>query len=176
LSALYGLQGFCVVVRLAKIGCVGAVALFMALVAFGNVTDYWTNFAYVAHVLDMDGIPGGSMIGWRALASPALHHAAYLAIIATEIAITALMGVGLFSMIGARKAEGQAFARAKGPAIIGLALGFLLFEGGFVAIGGEWFGMWRSPLGAETLPSAFRIAITMLGVLIFIAMKDEDLG
>jgi len=28
----------------------------MALVAFGDVTDYSTNFAFVAHVLDMGGV------------------------------------------------------------------------------------------------------------------------
>jgi predicted small integral membrane protein len=48
-----------------------------------------------------------------------------------------------------------------------------LYEGGFVAIAGEWFGMWRST-GADAVQSAFRIALTMLGVLIFLSLKDED--
>ena len=161
------------VIRLAKIACVGAVALYMALVAFGNVTDYGTNFAYVTQVLDMDEIPGGAAIRWRAVTSPALHQLAYLAIIATEIAIFALTGLGALAMIRAMKSSAQTFQRAKNLAILGLALGFLLFEGGFIAVAGEWFGMWRSS-GADAGQSAFRIAITMLGVLIFVSLKDED--
>jgi len=43
--------------RLAKIACVAALALYAAFVAFGNVADYWTNFAFVTHVLDMDQLP-----------------------------------------------------------------------------------------------------------------------
>jgi predicted small integral membrane protein len=34
-------------IRVAKIVSVAAIALYMALVVFNNVTDYWTNFAYV---------------------------------------------------------------------------------------------------------------------------------
>ncbi len=159
------------IVRLAKIACVAALALFVALVAFGNVTDYWTNFAFVAGVLNMDGVPG--QISWRAATSPALHQLAYAAIIATEIAIAALTAVGAVAMIRALKAGGQSFQRAKNPAILGLALGFLLFEGGFIAIAGEWFGMWRAP-GGGAEESAFRVAVTMLGALIFVSLKDGD--
>ena len=57
--------------------------------------------------------------------------------------------------------------------MVGLTLGFLLFEGGFVAVGGEWFGMWQSNAGA--VQSAFRVVMTMLCVLIFVSLKDEDL-
>jgi predicted small integral membrane protein len=164
-----------VIVRLAKIACVAALAPFMAFVALGNVTDYWTNFAFVAHVLDMDGVPADAAISWRAATSPALHQLAYLAIITTEIAVAALTTFGAVAMIRALRAGGQAFQRAKNPAILGLALGFLLFEGGFIAIAGEWFGMWRAP-GGGAEESAFRIAITMLGALIFVSLKDEDVG
>ena len=44
-------------IRLAKIVAVGAIALYVALVVFNNVTDYWTNFAYVADVLDVEACP-----------------------------------------------------------------------------------------------------------------------
>ena len=54
-----------------------------------------------------------------------------------------------------------------------LALGFLLYDGGFVAVAGEWFGMWQSASHAAG-PSAFQILITMMGFLIFVALKDEE--
>ena len=43
-------------IRAAKIVTIAAVAFFATLVAFGNITDYGTNFAFVQHVLDMDSI------------------------------------------------------------------------------------------------------------------------
>jgi predicted small integral membrane protein len=162
-------------IRLAKIACVAVLALFMALVAFGNVTDYSTNFAFVTHVLDMDEVQDGAAIRWRAATSPALHQLAYLAIITTEIAIAALTAFGVLAMLRALKDGAAGFQRAKSPAIIGLALGFLLFEGGFIAIAGEWFGMWRTA-GGGAEETAFRIAVTMLAVLIFISPKDDETG
>src|SRR3984893_2424875 len=53
------------------------------------------------------------------------------------------------------------------------ALGFLLYEGGFVAVAGEWFGMWQSA-SMLPAPAAFQIIITMMGFLIFVALKDEE--
>ena len=68
--------------RLAKIACFAALALYVGVVAFGNVADYWTNFAFVTHVLDMDQPPKSS-IRWRAITSVTFHHAIYVLIIAT---------------------------------------------------------------------------------------------
>jgi predicted small integral membrane protein len=163
------------VIRLAKIGCVAALTLYVALVALGNISDYWTNFAFVTHVLDMDEVPAASHIHWRAVTSPILHHAGYILIIATEIFIAALGGLGTVAMTGQLRADAKLFQNAKSLAIAGLTLGFLLFEDGFIAVGGEWFGMWRSP-DWDGVPSAFRVALTMLGVLIFVSLKDEDLA
>ena len=56
---------------------VAAIALFATLVAFGNITDYGTNFAFVQHVLSMDTIFELSTIRYRAITSPTLHQLAY---------------------------------------------------------------------------------------------------
>jgi predicted small integral membrane protein len=161
--------------RLAKIGCVATIALYMALVAFGNVTDYWTNFRFVSHVLSMDQLPPGSAIRWRALNSPIFHHAGYILIILTEIAIAALCAAGSFAMFVQLQTNAQSFHDAKWLAVAGLALTFVLFEGGFIAIGGEWFGMWQTPTwnGVE---SSFRVAVTALAVLIFVSLRDNELS
>lgn len=162
-------------IRLAKISCAAAIAFYVALVALGNVSDYWTNFAFVTEVLDMDALPAGSPIRWRAITAPALHHAGYILIIATEIATAALCALGAIAMARQVRAKAQPFQAAKSMAVAGLTLGFLLFEGGFVAVGGEWFGMWQAR-DVDAVPSAFRILMTMLGVLIFVSLKDEDLA
>jgi predicted small integral membrane protein len=129
----------------------------------------------VTHVLDMDEVPAASHIHWRAVTSPVLHHAGYLSIIAAEITVAALCIGGAVAMARQVRAETQPFQAAKSKAVAGLTLGFLLFEGGFVAVGGEWFAMWQSP-SWNGVQSAFRVLMTMLGVLIFVSLKDEDLA
>ena len=162
-------------IRLAKSFCVGAVGFDVALVAFGNLTDYWTNFTFVTEVLDMSDVPATSRIHWRAVTSPILHHAGYIGIIAAEIAVAALCIGGAAAMARQLGAKAPRFQAAKSMAIAGLTLGFLLYEGGFVAVGGEWFGMWQAR-DFDAVQSAFRTLMTMLGVLIFVSLKDEELA
>jgi predicted small integral membrane protein len=163
------------VLRLAKIACVAAVGFFVALVAFNNITDYWTNFGFVGHVLAMDEVTGQTNIRWRALPWPILHHAAYITIILTELVIASLCAAGAIAM--ARKVNGKApaFRAAKAKAILGLAIGIVLYEAGFVAVGGEWLAMWQAQ-NFDAVQSSFRIVVTMLGVLILLALPDEDLA
>jgi predicted small integral membrane protein len=161
------------VLRAAKAAAVAAIALFASLVTFGNLTDYGTNFAFVQHVLSMDTIFPSSTIGYRAITSPALHHLAYALIIATEAVIAVLCWIGAVRLVRALRADAKTFNRSKGLAAAGLALGFLLWQVGFVSIGGEWFGMWQSQQW-NGVASAFRFAVTILAVLIFVALPDEE--
>lgn len=164
-----------IVIRAAKIVMVAAIALFATLVAFGNTTDYGTNLAFVQHVLSMDTIFPHSEIRYRAITSPALHHLGYAAIIATEAAIAVLCWAGAVIMLRRVKADAATFNRGKAVAVCGLVLGFLLWQVGFMTIGGEWFGMWESQQW-NGVQSAFRFVMVIVGVLIFVAMKDEELG
>jgi predicted small integral membrane protein len=163
-----------VVMRLAKIAMVAAVAAFASVVAFDNLTDYGTNFVFVQHVLSMDTILPGSTIGYRAITSPALHHAAYALIIAAEAATGLLCWIGMLALLRERRAPAAAFNRAKASAIAGLTLGFLTWQFGFMTVGGEWFGMWMSKQW-NGAPSAFRFAMVIVAVLIFVAMRDEEI-
>jgi predicted small integral membrane protein len=163
------------VIRAAKVLLVAAIAVFASLVAFGNLTDYNTNFAFVEHVLSMDTILPFSTIKYRAISSPELHHVAYVIIIAAEATTTVLCWIGAAKLAHHLRAGDGGFNRAKTSAIAGLTLGFLLWQVGFVSIGGEWFGMWQSQQwnGVE---GAFRIVITIAVVLIFVAMPDQELA
>jgi predicted small integral membrane protein len=162
------------IMRAAKIAIVAAVAAFATLVAFDNITDYGTNFMFVQHVLSMDTIFPSSTIGYRAITSPALHHAAYALIIAAEAGTAALCWIGVLALLRARRAPAHAFNRAKVWAIAGLTLGFLTWQFGFMTVGGEWFGMWMSQQW-NGAPSAFRFAVVIVAVLIFVAMRDEEI-
>ena len=163
-----------IAIRAAKAALVAAIALFASLVAFGNMTDYNTNFAFVEHVLSMDTIFPFSTIKYRAITNPTLHQAAYAVIIATEVAIAVLCWIGAAALVRHLRAEAASFNRAKTFSVLGLVLGFLLWQVGFMSIGGEWFGMWQSQQW-NGVPSAFRFVVTIIAVLIFLAMPDQEL-
>ena len=163
-----------ILIRAAKAAAVAGIALFATLVAFGNLTDYDTNFVFVQHVLSMDTIFPRSTITYRAITSPAAHHIAYALIIAVEAATAVLCGIGAVRLARGLRADARTFNRAKGFAVAGLTLGFLLYQVGFISIGGEWFGMWQSQQW-NGVQSAFRFAMTIIAVLIFVAMPDGEL-
>src|SRR3954452_17749430 len=162
-----------IAVRVAKIALVAAIALFARLVAFGNLTDYNTNFVFVQHVLSMDTIFPFSTIKYRAITSPALHHAAYAFIIAVEIAIAVLCWIGAYILVRQLRSEAARFNGAKPLATLGLTLGLLLWQVGFMSICGEWFCMWQSNEW-NGVPSAFRFVVVILGVLIFVSIPDAE--
>jgi predicted small integral membrane protein len=163
-----------IVMRAAKAAVVAAIALLTSLVTFGNLTDYDTNLVSVEHVMSMDTIFPFSTIKYRAVSSPALQHAAYAAIIAAEAVTAALCWVGAGMLARRLRADARTFNRAKTFAVAGLTLGFLLWQVGFMSIGGEWFGMWQSQQW-NGVPSAFRYLMTIIAVLIFVALPDQEL-
>ncbi len=130
--------------RGSRMALVGMVAFFFSLVALGNITDYDSNFAFVVHVLSMDDTFRSPALMGRAITAPLLHHGAYLSIIAWQLATALLCWWGLARLWQARAADAAGFDAAKGLAILGLTAGVLLYGGGFLAVGGEWFAMWQS--------------------------------
>ncbi|KAA0892624.1 DUF2165 family protein [Pusillimonas sp. ANT_WB101] len=161
-------------IRYSKIGFVACIALFASLVAFGNMTDYGSNFEFVRHVLLMDTIFPTSTIHYRAIDLPALHHAAYIIIIALEALTALLCWAGAYRLVKRVKSSANDFNRAKNVAVSGLSLGFFVWQVGFMSIGGEWFGMWMSDQW-NGVPSAFRFLVTIALVLIYLVQRDGDL-
>ncbi|GII25020.1 DUF2165 domain-containing protein [Planosporangium mesophilum] len=130
---------------LARIGSLRAVlvvltamtAALIGLAAFGNVTDYGTNEAFVRHVLAMDTTFRSPHMMWRAITSPAAVTAVYLAIIAWEWATAVVLA-------GACVAWVRGVPVARRLSTLGWLMQVMLFGGGFIAVGGEWFQMWQS--------------------------------
>lgn len=158
--------------RLSKLVMVLAFALYASLVAYGNLTDYNSNFTLVSHVLTMDTTFPGNQGLWRAIHSSPIHHAVYGIIIGTEIAVAALCWLGGFRLYKNIK-DPASFNRAKGFAILGLTLGFLLWFTGFMTIGGEWFLMWQSET-ANAQQAAFRLVMIIAATLIYLVQIDEE--
>jgi predicted small integral membrane protein len=157
---------------------IGLNALFILLVAFGNVTDFATNQAFVHHVLSMDTANFGSPEGqgldpavmWHAVGSRPLQNAAYVTLIAWEsFAGVALGAATVLWFAGA----GRRRTKARALATIGLTMMVVLFMGGFLGIGGEWFQMWRSSAWNGSEP-AFRSTVLALLTLLVIHHPDVE--
>jgi predicted small integral membrane protein len=147
-------------------------ALYIALVAFGNLTDYGTNEAFVRHVLAMDTTNFGAEAGtnldndvmWRAITNETLQDIAYLAIIAWECLAAIVLITAVMAWIDER---GTSYQLARALSTTGLMMLVLLFFGGFIAIGGEWFQMWKSESWNGIEP-AFRNSVLAMAALIVV--------
>lgn len=133
---------------------------YLGLVAFGNITDFATNQAFVHHVLAMDTTNFGSKPGtgldpsvmWRAVTALPLQNTGYVFVIGWELLADIVLMAASAAWIIER---GTCYTRARALSTIGLLMIVLLFVGGFIDIGGEWFQMWRSA-SWNGLDTAFR--------------------
>ncbi|MBY0490262.1 MAG: DUF2165 domain-containing protein [Gemmatimonadaceae bacterium] len=160
-------------VRACKALLVGATGLYLALVAFNNVTDYGSNLQFVQHVLSMDTTFPGNALLWRAIRAPWVHHAFYVTIIAWEIRSAVLLLLGAWRLWAARRAP-RAFVAAKGLALLGLTSNLLQWLVAFLTVGGEWFAMWQSNVwnGSETAGRMF----TVVGIVLLFVSAPESEG
>lgn len=161
------------VIRLSKIMLIMAIAFFASLVVIGNVTDYQTNFKFVYHVFRMDTIFPDASIRYRQINSPIIVRGSYILIILLEMATAVLCWIGSIVLLKNVKKSSLIFNHKKCIAITGLTIGFLVWQVGFMSIGGEWFGMWMSRQW-NGVPDAFRFFITICLVLIYVSMPDHD--
>jgi len=67
--------------RIAKTVSVTAIGLMAALIVIGNITDYYTNYFFVSHVMKMDTIFPGSHIHDRGISNPVVYNVGYVFII-----------------------------------------------------------------------------------------------
>jgi predicted small integral membrane protein len=144
---------------------------YLGLVVFGNITDFAANQAFVRHVFAMDTTNYGAKPGadldpnvmWRAVTAPPLQNAGYICIIVWE----SLAGIVLIAAFAAWIIErGTCYVRARALSTIGLLMIVLLFAGGFIDIGGEWFQMWRSTSWNGLNPAFHNIVLASLPLIL----------
>ena len=157
--------------RYSKIALVWAIAFFSSLVLFNNLTDYESNFWFVAHVLTMDTTFPDNRAMWRAIDAAFLHHLLYWVIILTQAAVTLLCWWGGARLFRTRE-DADRFNQVKGTAVAGLTLGIILWFTGFITIGGEWFLMWQSDVW-NGQQAAFRL-VAILGITLLYLVRPDD--
>jgi predicted small integral membrane protein len=158
-------------IRLVKTTMVASVALFALLVAYNNVVDYGSNYAFVRHTLTMDTTFPDNALKGRAIISPFAWTMAYWVIILTEATVGVVLAFAAWRL-GCSLRQ-STFNAAKQYVVIGVGLGFLLWFTGFMVLGGEWFLMWQSKEW-NGQGAAFRFYMTLLAVGIFVSLPDGD--
>ncbi len=131
-------------IRLCQVLFVALIGAFAGLVTWNNVTDPRSNLLFVQHLMSMDTTFEQSTLRRRAITNPALHKLFFGVIVAVE-GLTALLCLLGAAWLGMSLTAGVAeFHAAKALAFCGLALGFALWFGGFMVVGGQWFASWQS--------------------------------
>jgi predicted small integral membrane protein len=160
--------------RICKLALVAAVAFFLTLVVFNNLSDYNSNYHFVEHVLSMDTTFPDNQGKWRALHSTLEDTLFYATIIAWEAVTAVFCWWGTVNGLRHLKATSAIFQKAKNPAIIGLTLSLLQWFVAFLSIGGEWFLMWQSKIW-NGQDAAFRMFACIGIILILLVLPDAEL-
>lgn len=158
--------------RLSKVIALATYGLMFLLAAIGNITDYDSNFMFVQHVLSMDTVFATTTLKSRAITSPAVHHALYALIIATEFVVATLCLAGAAKLLRFLRTP-VAFHEAKRLGVLGLLVGLTLSFGGFYVIGSEWFASWQSKTWSATVPGLRLTGLTLL-VMLLLFSTDTD--
>jgi predicted small integral membrane protein len=158
--------------RIAKTISVAAIGLMAALIVIGNITDYYTNYFFVEHVMKMDTTFPASHVHYRSINSPIIYNAGYILIILMETMMAFFCLGGSWRMFRNFKSHPSVFHTSKNWAVAGIITGILIWFLGFEVIGGEWFSMWQSATW-NGLAAAERVNSFLFFVLILLHLRDE---
>jgi predicted small integral membrane protein len=149
-------------------------AAYYTLVAIGNITDFGTNQQFVLHVFEMDTTFNDEDVMWRAIGSSVIQNVAYLLIIAWEVLIALVLIWATVAWVAGLRA-GRGLERARRLSTIGWTMIVLLFAGGFIVIGGEYFQMWQSEDWNGLDPALQNVIIAGLALIIaHLPSRDWD--
>ena len=105
-------------IRLAKTLAVFGIGVMAFLVSFGNITDYYSNYYFVEHVMKMDTTFPKNELMYRSIKTDTFFHIAYIFLIGLECIMTFCC-----------------FYESKVWSIYGLMLGIIIWFLGFQVIG-----------------------------------------
>ena len=160
------------IIRYSKFLLMTYISLFGLLVLFSNLTDYSSNYEYVAHILSMDTTRENLSLSYRAITSPILHHRIYWFIITLDVIYTAFFLVGAYHLYRNINAPAEVFHEAKKFSIIGLMFAIFVYYVCLQVIGVEWFNMDESQIW-NAKDWARHIVDFIFPLLIFVALRTE---
>lgn len=160
-------------VRLLKTIFVAIIALLCLAYASQNIVNLdaaYASFAYVMSNADHVAYPDSFM---PAITSPVLLWTTLTVVVACEILAGLFAAKGAISMWSARNGSAGEFRQAKKYALLGCALGIIVWLGFFGVFGGAVFQMWQTEIGTGSMDGAFQFFMSCAVVFIIVSMADE---
>lgn len=161
------------ILRYVKIALVAFISLLCLMYAAQNVANLQAAYFFVSTATSMAGHEAYPASFGPGLSSPTLAWITLAIIIAGEVAAGVVAARGAWALWAARGGTAEQFNAAKYLANLGGGLALLVWFGLFTVIGGAYFQMWQTELGAGSLGGAFQY-VTQIGVvLLFVNLKDR---
>lgn len=155
--------------RLAVSLLVLMLATYYLVVAFDNITNPASNWAFVKGVMTLDGVAPDSGFAWRAIDNTAVQVAAYVSIIIGETLAGAALAIGAVKGVR-RRAEAPAWARSQRVSIAGLTVALAVFLLGFIVIGGNWWVMYLNTKWNGLTPAFQNSALALFALVAIVAV------
>lgn len=135
-------------------------ALYYLLVAFGNMSDWDSNYNFVDNVFDMGTTFNDEDLMWRRIQNDGLVKIAYLGVILWETLTAAVLFIALYYWLRGNREMGRRMST------LGWTMGIVLFAGLFITVGGEWFAMWQSSKWNGLEPAFRNFTIAGIGLIL----------
>lgn len=159
-------------IRMSKIVLVVFVGLQGLFYGLNNIVNFNQAVGFVTGVLPMEGHGAYPNAFGPAITWPPLIVATLCAIILGQLLVAGLSFKGAYDMVRARSGPSGMFNTAKTYAVLGCAMALIVWFGLFLTVGGAYFQMWQTDLGAAAMTGAFQYSVTSGLVLLFVNTPD----
>ncbi|MEC3918140.1 DUF2165 domain-containing protein [Nocardia sp. CDC160] len=161
--------------RRAAVAVLAAItALYYLIVAITNCTDPHTNRRGVAAVFSMDKTIHDPSTDWHAIHNSTVVLIAYILIVIWEFSIAFVLVSATIAWVRALR-PGANDKLAVRLSSLGWTMAVVLFLGGFLTIGGEWFRMWANKDVNASSAARQNFLVAAVG-LILVHLRDPRPG
>lgn len=160
-----------IMVRFCKILLVFSVAVFLSVVVYQTLTHVEDHRTMVQQIMGMEFVVQDATTLSRLVTDPEFQRYTLLGLIGMQCLALVLCWVGCARLFLNLIGSDARFNRAKGPATLGITLGFCYYAVGYLTVAGEWFGLRESPLWDGA--SLTRLLCYFGIVMIVLTLKDE---
>jgi predicted small integral membrane protein len=151
-------------------------ALFIGLIGvlafLNNLLNIISAQSFVAAVISAPEQPYYKVIG-PTFAAGWQGWLGLIVIMAGELTAGVLGIIGAAKLFASRSSGSTEFQNAKTLAILGGAVGMLVWYGFFIVLGEMYFNMWQTEIGLGSVNGAFRYGTVCAVLMFFISMRDN---
>ena len=154
--------------RILLIVLVAGVGLNELFHAIFDGLQFMFNVDFVGTVLSMESTFEPD--SWRAIESSVIAFLAYTLIWAAHALSGIFCLAGSYLLAKTAASDDSPYERAICAATVGVGIGCVLYLVGFEAIAGGWFLLYQAPTPPNFIPSAERLFLCYVAVLIYLAV------